>query len=672
MQSQAQQKRPLLPRSGDASHSEASSSGVQQSHVAGVPPQTPVLNRNRSARRRPEEWDRIKGPFVELWVNQNRSLRDTMQALETEFGFFTTRNQWNSMIKNWKINKKAKGSEMQHIVKIQRRRQQENPPKQTVFRIRHKPQEAAKIERYAREHNIPSRLSSSTPSAISWNSPPPKLRSVSRNSPMDLIDWSPRFLPSANAKSPSARQSSLIPRNSPDSRTRPQSPVSHFSLGSSVVRELDAFVHETVVARSGDTRRTPISTYTIQAGSPVGFSPILEPFDWWEPYVSCHQRQDLPTLHQSPAYELLKDVIIVGNSYADECFNQERDTEFEIMLAEACGRTPLFPDLCPLCRGFKLLMFWEALEAQHPSLTYELNWRWFMSEASKIVIQIGLRADGDTLKDTAHFICGVINDFTPLGRFIDCIRIVEVAEPLLERYEAESLIERDYVLHISGYAILTHRFSAAQALLRKAGYQEFDLFHPVDSRPEEEAQVPLGKDERMEMHLFSRAASQHNIIQWFQAHPHSAQRIFSHGHIWGYSCSCRGIIINDLHVCAWGAYLKHAFYVDEHFSCTMPQGRKTKLPREPWPAFWRFLFKYGDELERSLIDGVSLHDNVLSDRDLQHLTGRDASFRLSGLYVIEDKDDEEEDGEEEDGEEEDGEEEDGEEEDGEEEEDEEE
>ena len=65
------------------------------------------------------------------------------------------------MIKKWKVNKKAKGSEMQHILKIQRRRRQENPLKQTIFQIRHKPVGDAKIERFEREHTILTKLSSS-------------------------------------------------------------------------------------------------------------------------------------------------------------------------------------------------------------------------------------------------------------------------------------------------------------------------------------------------------------------------------------------------------------------------------------------------------------------------------------------------------------------------------
>ena len=94
MYSQAQQLRPLLPRSGEVLYDEATSSGVQQSPAADdVPPPPPrVLNRNRNARKSQEEWERIKGPFLELYVYQDPplTLKDSMQALETRYGFFAT------------------------------------------------------------------------------------------------------------------------------------------------------------------------------------------------------------------------------------------------------------------------------------------------------------------------------------------------------------------------------------------------------------------------------------------------------------------------------------------------------------------------------------------------------------------------------------------------------
>ena len=65
------------------------------------------------------------------------------------------------MIKKWKIDKKVKGREMQHVVRIRRRRQSGTFPRKTKFRVRDRTVDQAKIDRFEREHTILSKLSSS-------------------------------------------------------------------------------------------------------------------------------------------------------------------------------------------------------------------------------------------------------------------------------------------------------------------------------------------------------------------------------------------------------------------------------------------------------------------------------------------------------------------------------
>ena len=58
------------------------------------------------------------------------------------------------MIKKWKIDKNAKANEMRHVIRIQNKRLREDLSKKTNFRIRHKPVDENKIERFKREHAV--------------------------------------------------------------------------------------------------------------------------------------------------------------------------------------------------------------------------------------------------------------------------------------------------------------------------------------------------------------------------------------------------------------------------------------------------------------------------------------------------------------------------------------
>ena len=214
----------------------------------------------RSPRKPPAEWENVREPFTRLWVEEDLSLDEVMTHLKEEKNFYATYvqshqhrlnehmelasvvfkesveatfcirliahslfmcrlprghgtsltisrpNQWKWMIKKWKLDKKAKGHEMAHIIKIQKERLQLDPPKRTAFEIRGRPVDDSKIERYKREHDQISTPSSrkvpacneslnnlltfaATPSAISVRTLPSSPREPFEGEWDRDIDW---------------------------------------------------------------------------------------------------------------------------------------------------------------------------------------------------------------------------------------------------------------------------------------------------------------------------------------------------------------------------------------------------------------------------------------------------------------------------------------------------
>ena len=90
MQSYTYLGRPLLPRNESEHHEGV----VYPNTLAGtaIAPQSaaPAPNRNRNARIPQARWEQIKPFFVQHYVNEDRTLDDTMQLLHDEHGFSAT------------------------------------------------------------------------------------------------------------------------------------------------------------------------------------------------------------------------------------------------------------------------------------------------------------------------------------------------------------------------------------------------------------------------------------------------------------------------------------------------------------------------------------------------------------------------------------------------------
>ena len=61
------------------------------------------------------------------------------------------RKQYTTKIEQWGIGKNIKGNEMRAIIRKEKQRKMEHPPKESIFRVRKHPVEPHKIERFKRE-----------------------------------------------------------------------------------------------------------------------------------------------------------------------------------------------------------------------------------------------------------------------------------------------------------------------------------------------------------------------------------------------------------------------------------------------------------------------------------------------------------------------------------------
>lgn len=90
MQSYTSTGRPLVPRSELLPHEDAAIPNVQPADVKNPPIAGSASSRSRATRKPQAEWDQIKSFFVELYIDRDRSLKDTMQLLLDEHGFSAT------------------------------------------------------------------------------------------------------------------------------------------------------------------------------------------------------------------------------------------------------------------------------------------------------------------------------------------------------------------------------------------------------------------------------------------------------------------------------------------------------------------------------------------------------------------------------------------------------
>ena len=89
MQSYTQMGRPLLPRN-EVEHPQVLNTNTLAGTTNPLPTACLVPNRNRNARISRAQWEQIKPFFNQHYVDEDRTLDDTMQLLYDEQGFSAT------------------------------------------------------------------------------------------------------------------------------------------------------------------------------------------------------------------------------------------------------------------------------------------------------------------------------------------------------------------------------------------------------------------------------------------------------------------------------------------------------------------------------------------------------------------------------------------------------
>ncbi|KAL8748759.1 MAG: hypothetical protein Q9184_007103 [Pyrenodesmia sp. 2 TL-2023] len=150
---------PLEDRTNPAEDgTQAEMDGVTLAHpIRGQPAKK---RRRYNSRKTTAEWDLIKADLKRLYVDEDRSLEETIAELQANHGFEASKDQFKSKIKVWDFDKKIKTQEMKHIVRVDNKRL----PKKTSFTVRKQPVSRFKIERFKKGHAAFPEPPSSTPS----------------------------------------------------------------------------------------------------------------------------------------------------------------------------------------------------------------------------------------------------------------------------------------------------------------------------------------------------------------------------------------------------------------------------------------------------------------------------------------------------------------------------
>ncbi|RYP17992.1 hypothetical protein DL765_004211 [Monosporascus sp. GIB2] len=154
-----------------------------------IPP--PQLEIKLARPQCPDDWEARKATIIELW--KGASLIKLIETMKTEHGFLATEDQYKNQFKKWKLNKNVPGKKMEAIVRIRKRRL-ENEEKETEFHFRGKPVPPEKICRWENKRHKSGEeevvspnhsLAASTPSGISYSTPSSPGSTTSSHSAQD-------------------------------------------------------------------------------------------------------------------------------------------------------------------------------------------------------------------------------------------------------------------------------------------------------------------------------------------------------------------------------------------------------------------------------------------------------------------------------------------------------
>ena len=442
---------------------------------------------------------------------------------------------------------------MQHIIKIQNRRRLEDPGKETKFRIRQRPVEEAKIDRFKREHRELSTPSSSTflsalrtssrclifagtPSVISWRSPSPDGLSPQEDEQQtsfreyqSLSSGSTRATNSASLE-PATLNTMLdreleelmhaqsIPLNAqlpiPLTPGAQQRDVHNQEQGS-ISMDFTATHH---AAGYGATSRRPSAMSTTFDEFP--------PLNQLDELLS-YRHAIRPGLSQSS--EILRGLVVSGNTFEEKAFNQKRLYEFESLKAEARLQGVQIDYIsgskegcdCSFCKVIRLMDFFrscaKARTTNRLDLCYRPSWLWCISEVCKMVLY---RRNESNLRllVTLTLIC-----FSE-SLVIEARNFCQAAALEFKSTEEPTLEHRDVALNLVAYLIFVKHLPEAKELLKVIARSSFDTLsefnildtHPLNANTLEEQQAFL---------VHRRAATQLFVIKYLEVNRATAHGI---------------------------------------------------------------------------------------------------------------------------------------------------
>ncbi|KAF7955624.1 hypothetical protein EAE96_004550 [Botrytis aclada] len=140
-------------------------------------PPSKVTARPAPKEHSPEEWERQRLVFTQLYATEDKPLKEVMKIMENEYGFRATPRQYKRRIEQWKLNKNIKENDMRVMSRKDLKRKREG--KNSEFRISGREIENKKIQRFAQRYKVTEEsileFDAETPSYIDCDTPAPTI-----------------------------------------------------------------------------------------------------------------------------------------------------------------------------------------------------------------------------------------------------------------------------------------------------------------------------------------------------------------------------------------------------------------------------------------------------------------------------------------------------------------
>ncbi|KAL2015637.1 hypothetical protein VTK56DRAFT_5077 [Thermocarpiscus australiensis] len=134
----------------------------------------------------PEDWAAHRDTVTRLYLDEKRTLREVIEYMAKNHGFFATVKMYRIRIRKWGIDKNNKAAEVAYMLKL--KKQRDAMGKQSCFFIRNRPVDWEDIERYLSRNpdfwKKQGRVSADSARDITCKTPPPdpaRAISVPRN-----------------------------------------------------------------------------------------------------------------------------------------------------------------------------------------------------------------------------------------------------------------------------------------------------------------------------------------------------------------------------------------------------------------------------------------------------------------------------------------------------------